>query len=146
MDIPHTTPQETQEALTADPKATYLDVRTEAEFEQGHPPRALNVPIMLFDASGGPAKLNERFVDVVRRHIDPAATVFVGCQSGMRSQRAAELLARAGFQSVTNVSGGFGGIKDRAGNVITPGWRDSGLPVETGQPSGQCYRDLASET
>ena len=145
MEIRQTTPTEAQETLAADPAATYLDVRTEAEFEQGHPPGALNIPVMLFGASGGPAKLNDRFVDIVRKSVDTNRTLLIGCQSGMRSQRAAEILAGAGFENVTNVAGGFGGTRDRAGNVVTAGWRDAGLPVETGQPPERCYRDLAAK-
>jgi rhodanese-related sulfurtransferase len=100
---------------------------------------------MLFEASGGPAKLNDRFVDIVRKSVDTNRTLLIGCQSGMRSQRAAEILAGAGFDNVINVAGGFGGTRDRAGNVITAGWRDAGLPVETGQPPERCYRDLAAK-
>ena len=98
MEIRQTTPTEAQETLAADPGATYLDVRTEAEFEQGHPPGSLNVPVMLFGASGGPAKLNDRFVEIVRSNIDTNRTLLIGCQSGMRSQRAAELLVGAAHQ------------------------------------------------
>jgi rhodanese-related sulfurtransferase len=138
-------PKEAYEALAADPNATYLDVRTEAEFAQGHPVGALNVPVVFLDPRGGAAQPNEAFLDVVRHRLDPASKLFVGCQSGMRSQRAAEILERAGYADVTNVSGGFGGARDRSGVVVVQGWRDAGLPVEPGQPAGRCYRDLVSK-
>jgi rhodanese-related sulfurtransferase len=104
------------------------------------------VPIVFFDPSGGPAQANADFTAIVRRHVDPARRLFVGCQSGVRSQRAAEQLAAAGYTNLTNVRGGFGGARDRSGKVVTPGWRESGLPVETGPPQGRSYRDLASST
>jgi hypothetical protein len=44
----------------------------------------------------------------------------------MRSQRACEMLDDAGYTDLANVCGGFGGSDD------TQGWKDSGLPVETG--------------
>jgi rhodanese-related sulfurtransferase len=131
--------------LAADTGARYLDVRTEAEFGQAHPAGALNVPVVFLEP-GGPAKPNEAFLDVVRSHLDPASAVFVGCQSGVRSQRAAEILLRAGYANVANVTGGFGGARDRSGAVVVEGWRDAGLPVENGQPGGRSYRDLAAKS
>jgi rhodanese-related sulfurtransferase len=145
METKQVSTKEAHEALTNETTAVYLDVRTEKEFEQGHPLGALNVPVLFFDPAGGPARPNERFLDVVRRHIEPSRTVFVGCQSGMRSQRAAEMLSGAGYRNVANVSGGFGGLRDRSGKVLAEGWRDTGLPIENGQTAGRCYRDLASK-
>jgi rhodanese-related sulfurtransferase len=142
MRIRQATPRETLDALASDPAAISLVVRTETEFEKGHPAGALTVPVVFFDPRGGPAQPNDAFVDVVRRHIEPSRTVFVGCQSGVRSQRAAEILVSAGYQNVSNVSGGFGGARDRSGTVLAQGWRDSALPVDSGQPAGKCYRDL----
>jgi rhodanese-related sulfurtransferase len=64
---------------------------------------------------------------------------------GGRSQRACELLAQAGWADVANVRGGFGGERDRSGAVVIPGWRDAGLPVETGSPAGAGYAELAAK-
>jgi rhodanese-related sulfurtransferase len=136
---------DTFEALKSNPDAIYLDVRTEQEFAQGHPAGALNVPVLFFEAQGGSPRPNDDFLAVVRRHIDAGREVYVGCQSGARSQRASDLMVGAGYSNVTNVTGGFGGQRDRAGNVLVAGWRDSGLPVESGAPQGRCYRDLCTE-
>jgi len=144
MSFKTASPADASEAIKKNPDAVYLDVRTEQEFSQGHPAGALNIPVLFFEAQGGPPRPNDDFLDVVRRHIDPAREIFVGCQSGARSQRAADLLVNAGYTAVTNVSGGFGGQRDRAGNVLVPGWRDSGLPVESGATQGRSYRDLKS--
>jgi rhodanese-related sulfurtransferase len=135
-------PKGAKDSLDGDERAVYLDVRTEAEFERGHPPGALNIPVLFLPGPGQPAIPNERFADEVARVIAPDRRIFVGCQVGGRSQRACEILATAGFSDLTNVQGGFGGARDRAGNVVAPGWTDSGLPVETGQPGGRCYADL----
>jgi rhodanese-related sulfurtransferase len=43
--------------------------------------------------------------------------IIVGCQAGPRSSAAAGLLQQAGFQDVSNMLGGFGGMPDPMGNV-----------------------------
>jgi rhodanese-related sulfurtransferase len=125
MAIRQMTPREAARALSADPAAVYLDVRTVEEFDAGHPAGARNVPVFVFDANGRPQP-NPEFVGVVLRHLASGTPLLVGCRSGMRSQRACELLAEAGYTDLANVRGGFGGSDD------TPGWAESGLPVETG--------------
>jgi rhodanese-related sulfurtransferase len=145
LSFKNATPSETFQALKNNPDALYLDVRTEQEFAQGHPAGALNVPVLFFEAQGGSPRPNDDFLQVVSRHVDAGREVFVGCQSGARSQRAADILVGAGYSSVTNVLGGFGGQRDRAGNVLAAGWRDSGLPVESGAPQGRTYRELRAE-
>ncbi|MGH7864179.1 MAG: rhodanese-like domain-containing protein, partial [Candidatus Binataceae bacterium] len=68
-----------------------------------------------------------------------------GCMSGMRSQRACEILESAGYTDLTNVRGGFGGQRDQSGEVVAPGWRDCGLPVsiDLGAASYQALRKKA---
>jgi rhodanese-related sulfurtransferase len=136
MDIRQTTPPEAYEILQRHPDAVYLDVRTEAEFEAGHPAGARNVPVVFFDPAGGPPRPNPDFVAVVARDLPRTTKLVVGCQAGGRSQRACELLAEAGYGDLTNVRGGFGGARDQSGRVVVPGWRDAGLPVERGLPRG----------
>ena len=133
MDIPQTTPPEAHATLAADPAAVYLDVRTEAEFEAGHPAGARNVPVVFFEPATHRPTPNPDFVAAVERSIPRATKLLIGCQAGGRSQHACELLAQAGFTGVTNVRGGFGGARDQTGRVVVPGWRDAGLPVETGR-------------
>jgi rhodanese-related sulfurtransferase len=126
MSIRQVTPADAARELQAEPSALYLDVRTPEEFEAGHPAGARNVPVVFFDPATRRPRPNADFVAVVQRHVSPAAKLLVGCQSGMRSQRACELLAEAGYADLANVRGGFGGSED------TPGWKESGLAVETG--------------
>lgn len=142
MEIPQTTPPEAFATLRANPDAVYLDVRTEAEFAAGHPAGARNVPVFFFDNATGRPVPNPDFLAVVERVFPRPTKLLLGCQSGMRSQRACEILAGAGYADVTNVQGSFGGARDAAGRIVVPGWRDAGLPVETGATPGVSYADL----
>jgi rhodanese-related sulfurtransferase len=123
---------------------TYVDVRSSAEFANGHPEGAVNVPLMERDDSGQMAP-NPDFVRVMRANFPADARILVGCQVGGRSSRAAQMLESFGYTDVTNVRGGFGGMKDPSGRTIDPGWAESDLPVERDQPAGRSYRDLAAK-
>jgi rhodanese-related sulfurtransferase len=128
--------------MQSDTDVVYLDVRTVDEYEQGHPAGAYNVPVVLLDPAGGPARPNPDFLIVVAAHLPRDTKLLVGCLSGGRSQRACQLLLEAGYADLTNVQGGFGGARDRGGRVLVEGWRDSGLPTEEGQPAGRAYAEL----
>ena len=97
MATKQTTPAAAHERLSAANDAIYLDVRTEAEFERGHPSGAVNVPVIFLDPAGGPARPNDAFVEQVKELARPDQEILVGCQSGGRSQRACEILAQAGY-------------------------------------------------
>lgn len=133
MEIRQTTPPEAYETLARHRDAVYLDVRTEPEFEAGHPAGARNVPVILFDPATREPRPNADFLKSVEQILPRTTKLLVGCQAGPRSQRACELLAQAGYTDVTNVRGGFGGARDESGRVVVPGWREAGLPVETGR-------------
>jgi rhodanese-related sulfurtransferase len=64
MSIKQAEPPQAHEMLKSNPDAIYLDVRTEAEFAQGHPAGAINVPVV-FIKGPGQMELNGEFVDVV---------------------------------------------------------------------------------
>ena len=83
-----------------------IDVRTPAEFADGHVPGAVNIPL---DALAG--RLGE-----LESH--KQATVYLICRSGARSARAQSVLAEAGFAQPVNVAGG------------TLAWKAAGYPVE----------------
>ena len=146
MEIPQTTPPEAHETLQHHPDAVYLDVRTEAEFEAGHPAGARNVPVVFFDEAAGKPVPNPDFLAVVECNLPRTTKLVIGCQAGGRSQHACEILAAAGYRDVANVRGGFGGARDQSGRVVVPGWRDAGLPVEEGQTPGASYGDLRKRT
>ncbi|MBI4178062.1 rhodanese-like domain-containing protein [bacterium] len=118
--------------------ATYLDVRTVEEYEAGHPDGAYNVPVLTRES--GQMMPNANFLADTQKLFPPDKRLVVGCMAGGRSQRACEILESAQFSSLANVRGGFGGARDPSGQVVTPGWSQEGLPVETGNPEGRAYR------
>ncbi len=117
----------------------YVDVRSEPEFEAGHVPGALNVPL-LHQGPGGMTP-NPEFLSVMQQAFGKSEKMVVGCKAGSRSKRAADQLAQAGFSELTEMSAGWDGSRDAFGRVV-PGWSKQGLPVEPGKPSGQAYADV----
>jgi rhodanese-related sulfurtransferase len=144
MAIKQTEPPQAYEILKADPDAVYLDVRTEAEFQRGHPVGAINIPVV-FIKGPGQMEPNEDFVNVAEKALPKNKKLVVGCMAGGRSQRACEILEGAGFSDLINVRGGFGGARDQSGRVVVTGWLDAGLPVSTevGDNSYQSQRRKA---
>lgn len=121
--------------------ATYVDVRSTREFAAGHPEGAVNVPLLEHDDSGQMAQ-NPDFLRVMKAAFAPGTALLVGCQAGMRSLKASQMLETFGFSNVTNVKGGFGGARDQMGTLIEPGWSTAGLPIETSAPAERTYDAL----
>lgn len=82
--------------------ATLLDVRENNEWESGHAPGDVHVPLGQLNSASFPTD----------------ATIIAVCRSGNRSSRAAEVLASAG-RDVVNLEGGM------------QAWARAGLPVVT---------------
>ncbi|MCW4354653.1 rhodanese-like domain-containing protein [Hoyosella sp. YIM 151337] len=85
-----------------------LDVREPDEWNQGHAPGAIHIPL-----ADVPARVDE---------VDPDAELFVICRSGGRSYRVIEWLSQIGYEA-TNVSGGM------------VAWQKAGRPVVSGDGS-----------
>lgn len=83
-----------------------IDVREAWEYAEGHVPGARLIPLGELAAHVG--------------ELDPKQPTVVICASGGRSQSAAALLGKQGFETVYNVLGG------------TSGWRGRGFPIERG--------------
>ena len=141
MAVKEITPQQAHDTLSADPTAVYIDVRTPREFENGHPVGAVNVPVAFPDPARGMV-LNPDFVSVVERNFSKDKKIIVGCQAGPRSTAAARMLEQTGYQDVSNMLGGFGGMRDQMGNTVAPGWAASGLPVSQENGEGINYASL----
>jgi len=141
MAVKEITPQQVHDILSADTAAVYIDVRTEREFANGHPLGAINIPVAFPDPARG-MMMNKDFVKVVEANFPHDKKIIVGCQAGPRSNAAAGFLAQAGFQDVSNMVGGFGGMRDPMGTVIAPGWTGSGLPVSNENGDGVSYESL----
>lgn len=144
MAITEITPQQAHDILANDSNAVYVDVRTEPEFANGHPQGAVNIPVAFRDPARG-MTMNGDFVKVVEAHFPRAKKIIVGCQAGPRSTAAANMLQQAGFQDVSNMLGGFGGMRDQMGNVSAPGWAAAGLPVSSDNGAGVSYGSLKSK-
>jgi len=82
----------------------FLDVRTPEEFAEGHIAGALNIPIQTLRQ-----RLNEVPTD---------KRVYVHCEAGGRSSKAAKLLVKSGITNIEHLPDGMAG------------WRDAGYPVE----------------
>jgi rhodanese-related sulfurtransferase len=136
--VPRHSPQEAHKLIT-EQGYTHVDVRTEAEYAAGHPAGALNVPVMLAGAGG--MQPNPDFLRVMGALFPKDAKLVVGCRSGARSLRAAEMLLNAGYTNVVDQRAGFEGPKDPAGRTIEAGWAASGLPVENATQGGS-YAEL----
>jgi glyoxylase-like metal-dependent hydrolase (beta-lactamase superfamily II)/rhodanese-related sulfurtransferase len=101
------------------PEAVLLDVREPQEFAAGHVPGARNLP---------QAELATRLSEVPRD-----CPVYVICQGGFRSLRAAQFLSQMGFKDVASVSGG------------TEAWRVAKRPLAMGDTDSQPQRFVESE-
>jgi rhodanese-related sulfurtransferase len=132
------TPEEAAQLLSQG--HVYVDVRSEPEFEAGHPEGALNVPLL----NAGPVGLveNPDFLKVMESAFGKNEPLVIGCKAGGRSKRAAAMLAQAGFSQLSDQVAGFDAGKDAFGRPL-PGWsRTPGLPVGKGKPAGQAYTDV----
>src|SRR5438552_15941134 len=122
MSVKQTDPLQTNDLLQKDKTAAYVDVRPVQEFQAGHVPGSANIPVMSPDPATGRMTPNPNFVKAIEAAFPKDKKLILGCQAGGRSQYAADLLDRAGFQDVSNMQGGFGGAKDPMGRVVTAGW------------------------
>jgi rhodanese-related sulfurtransferase len=113
---------------------TYVDVRTTQEFDARHPAGALNVPLALMGPAG-PAP-NADFLPTMRRLFSADAKIVLGCASGGRSRRAAEMLSGEGFGDVVDQRAGLDGARGPFGGMEEPGWAAAGLPTATGPDDG----------
>ena len=119
--------------------AIYVDVRSEPEYEAGHVFGSLNVSFLHRDPSG--MVPNPEFLEVMQNAFGKSEKLVMGCRSGNRSQRAAEMLISAGYSDISNLTTGFEATRDAFGRTL-PGWKNLGLPVEIGKPGGQAYADV----
>jgi len=135
------TNKEAHDLLASGTGHVYIDVRSVPEFQNGHPDGAVNIPAFHKEPAG--MVPNPDFLTVMETHFQRDTKLLIGCQSGQRSLRAAEALVAAGYHDVTNVKGGYGGVKDPSGQSLEPGWFEQGLPTNHGDPADHSYAALA---
>jgi rhodanese-related sulfurtransferase len=95
-------PQQARPAVDA-AYAQFIDVRSPEEFKSGHAARARNIPIDELMVNLDKLEKNER--------------VYLICQSGNRSKKAAQMLVDAGFPQAISIAGG------------TNAWKEAGFPI-----------------
>jgi hydroxyacylglutathione hydrolase len=101
--IPQVSVEEADRALRAG-GVTVLDVRSDVEWQEGHLPGARHIPL---------GYLRERLGELTK----PTRLV-TQCLSGNRSAIAASILRGAGFDDVSNLTGGFDAWKDAGFAVV----------------------------
>jgi phage shock protein E len=74
-------------------KTIILDVRTVAEFQQGHAQNAINIDFY-----------SPNFLDEVKK-LDTSKKYHLYCRSGNRSGQAEAMMKQAGFADVENIGG-----------------------------------------
>jgi len=142
MDVKRITPEEAKNLLDSGVGYVYLDVRTVSEFDAGHVSGAKNIPFADFDPMRGGMAPNPQFVEIVERNFPKDAKIICGCQRGQRSLKATQLLLAAGFTSVVDMQGGYGGEMDHCGCVVSPGWAPLGLPTSAESKPEERYDAL----
>lgn len=122
---------------------TYVDVRSEVEFQQAHPKGAVNIPIM----HRGPMGMtpNPKFLEAFQQTFPDGSKVILGCAGGVRSMSAAHILEREGWDDLMECRTGFGGARDHTGQVVEAGWSDCGLPCDQGEVEGRSWKSIEDE-
>ncbi len=87
---------------------------------------------------------NGDFMDVVARRFPKDAKIVVGCKSGGRSLRAAEMLKAAGYTNIVDQRAGWGGARDAFGQISEKGWEAAGLPTASEPEPGRSWEELSS--
>jgi rhodanese-related sulfurtransferase len=138
----YVTAKEAYEKWKANPdKVKIIDVRTPEEYLfVGHPTMAWKIPLAAqtyeWDAEKKqfPMKPLPDFVARVSEVAKPDEMLLVMCRSGGRSAMAVNLLAKAGFKNVYNITDGMEGdsVDDPrsafVGQRLVNGWKNSGCP------------------
>ena len=131
--VDNISPTETWRALSEDPQAQMVDVRTDAEWAYvGFPDltpigkRIVPVSWQVFPSM----QVNPAFVEELRvAGFLPEHRIFFLCRSGVRSLHAATAAIAAGFPYSYNIADGFEGPPDEDGHRGTvAGWKVEGLP------------------
>ena len=94
--------EEAKKIMNEEDNYVILDVRTREEYNSGHIPDAICIPVETITA------------DTLRELPDKNQKILVYCRSGNRSKQAADRLAKAGYTNVYE----FGGINTWDGEIV----------------------------
>jgi len=92
--------------LNSDTKSIILDVRTDAEVEEGMIPEAKHLDI----------HQGQDFISALEK-LNKTNSYYVYCRSGARSGQACSIMQQMGFEKAYNLLGGF---NDWKGETIIP--------------------------
>lgn len=127
----------TWQALTSNPRAQLVDVRTRAEWTYVGIPdlgpvgkRPVLVEWQIFPDQTVDPRFAERLAGELKAlGVQEDDELFFICRSGTRSMAAAKAMAEAGFRKCHNVAGGFEGpLDDERHRGSVNGWKAAGLP------------------
>ena len=119
--------QEIKDYIKNNPKSVLLDVRTREEWDQIGKPDGDKIGLKTYFLSlqFEGRIINENFLEEFKNlNISQECQILIMCGSGNRSQRAAELLTKEGY-NCANVSDGF-----RGNGVEKIGWKNNKLPIK----------------
>jgi len=102
--IDEVTPEEVRDMQARGDDVVYLDVREPNEWNLGHLPRALHVPLRNVEAK-------------VEALIDRNQSVVAYCARGNRSALAALAMKRMGYEKVASMARGIAGWVDIGGDI-----------------------------
>ena len=118
--------KEVQEYVKNNPKCVLLDVRTEEEWTTDGKPNGEKFGLKTYFLSiqFADKSLNKNFQeDFNKLNIKQDQQILTMCMGGVRSQAAAELIAKKNYKCV-NISDGF------LGNNENMGWKGNNLPLK----------------
>jgi rhodanese-related sulfurtransferase len=101
---PTVTPEQLSKQLASDDPPLVLDVRTDGEWEAGHIPGAMHIPL---------GEMQTR-----RDEVPMDRDVVVHCQVAPRARQAEKMLIMVGHENVYHLEGGYSA------------WHEAGLPSE----------------
>jgi len=119
--------KEIKDYIKNNPKSILLDVRTKEEWNQVGKPDGDKIGLKTYFLSSQfeARVINENFVEKFKDlNINKGCQILIMCGSGNRSQRAAELLTKEGY-NCSNVSDGF-----RGNGQEKIGWKNNQLPIK----------------
>lgn len=101
--------EQLQKIMNSDKPALLLDVRKVSEFNDGHIPKAINIPH---------GELQSRLSEL---SADKDIQIVLYCRSGKRAEVARKILAKNGYKKLDHLNGDFNG------------WSGNNLPITKGQ-------------
>lgn len=95
MDIKSIDVQTLKQKLDQNERLTLVDCREQGEWDEGHIPQAIFIPL---------SEIEDRYAEILKNKNDK---IVLQCRSGKRSMAAAGFLKEHGYTDLTNLEGGI---------------------------------------